>query len=122
MQTPEKDRMQQALKERAALEKGCALEFALDRKWRQAGQAYLSQGIKFQPLPVETFGGWHQQAINVISKIGLQLARHQGSDESEVKKHLFEGLSILLMRSNAALILSRSPDFAPSNIDGVVDS
>ena len=29
--------MQQALKERAAAKKGCALKYAYDKKWRQAG-------------------------------------------------------------------------------------
>ena len=88
---------------------------------RQVGDDCL-QRVKFFPLPVKTLDGWHQQAIQVVRRLALQLARHTGSLESEVTSHLFERLSILLMKGNAALLLSRSLDFASQEIDGVVDS
>ena len=82
----------------------------------------MQEGVKFFPLPVETLGGWHQQSIQVVSRLALQLARHTGSLESEVTSHLFERMGILLMKGNAALILSRSLDFPSQELDGVVDS
>ena len=68
------------------------------------------------PLPVESLGGWHSKAIKVLVKLGRQLARHTGKEDSEVLKHMFEKLGVLLMRGNAALILSRSPDYIHEQI------
>ena len=73
-------------------------------------------------LPVEVLGSWHPTATKVIVKLARQLARHLGKDDSEVLKHTFERLSVLLMRDNAALLLSRSPDFSPPFIDGDPES
>ena len=67
---------------------------------------------------METLGGWHPTAIKVLTKLGRQLARHTGRQDSEVLQHLFQRLSVLLMRGNAALILSRALDIAPQTIDG----
>ena len=111
--------LQATLLSRAADEAGHALQYAYDRKVRQVGEDCLQGGVKFFPLPVETLGGWHQQAIKVISRLALQLARHSGSLESEVTSHLYERLG---MKGNAALLLSRSLDFPSQELDGVVDS
>ena len=104
------------------LANGHALTYAFDRKYRQAGEECQKEGVKFLPLPVETLGGWHKNALKVITKLAHQLARHTGSIESETVSHLYQSLSvsILLMKGNAALILSR--DYPPQIVDGVVDS
>ena len=62
------------------------------------------EGIEF-----ETRGGWDSSAIKVISKLAGQLARHSGKEDSEIIRHTFQWLSILLMRGNASLLLSRAP-------------
>ena len=67
-------------------------------------------------------GAWHPQAIKVLTKIGRQLARQTGKEDSEVLRHMFERLSILLMRGNASLLTSRSPDQTiPQEIDGDIE-
>ena len=71
------------------------------------------QGIKFIPMPVETLGGWHKSAVDAVTKLARQLARHTRREEGETTRHLFQRLSVLLMKGNAALILSRTPVFAP---------
>ena len=114
--------LQSALVEKAAGEGGSALQYAFDRKMRLSGEACQSQGIVFQPLPVETLGGWHKQALEVLAKLGCQLARHIGEEDAEVQRHLLERLRILLQKGNSALILSRSVDNSTQEIDGVVDS
>ena len=68
-------------------------------------------------MVVETFGGWHVDAIEVISKLGRQLASHINGDTEEICRHLFRRLGILLARGNSALILNRTP-YHPN---GVVD-
>ena len=89
---------------------------------KSVGEDCENQGLKFCPLPVETLGGWHPKATQVIIKLAKQLARHTGGLESEAVGHLFGRLGVLLMKSNAALLLSRSPDSCPEEVDGVVDS
>ena len=74
--------------------------------------------MEFVALLVKTLGAWHPNDLKVLSKLGRKLARHTGREDSEVLQHLFQRLSILLMRGNAALILSRALDLAPPIIDG----
>ena len=84
------------------------------------GEDRENQGITFCPLPVETLGGWHPKATQVIIKLAKQLARHTGGLESEAVGHLFGRLGVLLMKSNAALPLSRSPNSCPKEVDGLL--
>ena len=90
----------------AAEQPGAALSHAYQRKMRQSSDDCHAQDIHFVSLPVETLGGWHPQAIQVIRKIGRQLARQSGREDSEVIGHTFERLGILLMKGNATLILN----------------
>ena len=89
--------LQQALLSKAADTAGAALSHAFDRKNRQSLEDCRAQGIHFIPLPVETLGGWHPQAVSVKKKLGIQLARQTGKEDSEVIFHTFQRLSILLM-------------------------
>ena len=114
--------LQATLVDRAATEAGHALQYALDRKNRQSAEDCHREGVKFLPLPIETLGRWHSQAICTIGKLAKQLAGHTWGLEAEVTSHLYQRLGILLMKGNAALIISRSPDFPPQELDGVVDS
>ena len=113
--------LQQALVAKAAEHPGAALTHAYERKNRQSFEDCKTQGIHFQPLPVETLGGWHTQAVSVIKKLGRQLARQTGKEDSEVIAHTFQRLSILLMKGNSALILNRVPSHPPPHIDGEKD-
>ena len=110
--------LQQALVDRAADEPGFALTHAYQRKMRQSHEDCNSEGISFIPLPVETLGSWHIQAVGNITRLARKLARHTGREDEEVVRHLFQRLGILLMKGNAALMLSRSPDFAQQQVDG----
>ena len=90
---------------------GFALGHAYDRKMRQAGDACEREGIVFVPLVAETFGGWGPGAITHIRRLGRALAARGGRDEGEVISHLFQKLSVLLQRDNAALLCNRIPNF-----------
>ena len=85
-------------------------------------EACQQQGLVFLPIAFETLGGLHQVAVEQVKRIGVALARNQGSDEKVATRQLFQRLSLTLMRGNAALIIGRRPDddFAPSEIDGVM--
>ena len=77
------------------------------QKWSKYGEACRDEGIEFYPLPVETTGGWEEGAIAVIKRLAKAMARASCQEEGEAVKHLFSKLSILLMRSNASMILNR---------------
>ena len=79
------------------------------------------EGIHFAPLAVESLEGWHTEAMKAISKLGRQLANHTSGDEEETIRFLFQKLSILLMRGNAAPILNRTPRFVDAAVDGDLD-
>ena len=78
-----------------------------------------NEGMGFKPLPVETMGGWHEDALEQIRKLGQALARASGQEEAEVVHHLFQRLSVLLMRGNAALLINRVPAFPNPEVDGI---
>ena len=78
-----------------------------------------AQRISFIPLPVETFGGWHEEAIRQINRLGRELARSApGGQQKLTSKHLFQRLSLALQKGNAALLLSRSTDVHAPDLIG----
>ena len=72
----------------------------------------------FLPLPVETLGGWHDQTVAQVKRLGSALARQTGQDESEAIRHLAQRLAVLLAKGNAALLINRVPTFPSPEIDG----
>ena len=109
--------LQTQLVRQAATKAGHALETAYNRKMTQAGEACRREGIV---LPWETLGGWHEETVEQVKKLASAQARQTGEDQSEVTRHLYQKLSVLLARGNAALLLNRFPTFASPDIDGVV--
>ena len=66
-----------------------------------------AQGIFFQPLVVETFGGWDIDAVNFLKKMAVQDARRWGKKDSLEIKQFFQRLSVTLQRGNAAILVDR---------------
>ena len=60
----------------------------------------------------------NELAVGEIRKLAAALARRSGKEEKEARSHLFQKLSILLVRGNAALFVNRIPDNVESHIDG----
>ena len=110
--------LQQALVEKAADSPGAALEHALQRKNNQSKEDCEREGLEFLAMPVEVLGGFAKQSVEVVERLGRQLARQTGGDISKVINHLFQRLSIILMKYNSALITSRNPTFPNEMIDG----
>ena len=102
----------------AAAEAGKTLSKAYDRKMRDTAEACRTQGLKFSPLAVETLGGFHCVATDVVRRLGQALARKKGCDEREPTSQLFSRISVTLMRGNAAMLNSRSHDVISAVIDG----
>ena len=66
-----------------------------------------AQGIVFQPLVVETFGGWDRDAVKYLKDIARLDARRWGKNDALEIKHFFQRLSIALQKGNAALLINR---------------
>ena len=105
--------LQSALVKRVAQDGAHAVEHAHDAKVRKYGERCQAEGLEFIPLAVDTLGGWHPKALEVISRLGRQLARNVGKEGGEVMRHLHQRLGVLLVRDNVAMLCSRTPSFAP---------
>ena len=67
---------------------------------------------------MEALGGWHEEAVPLITRLARQLANHTGKKADEQIKHLFQRMGIMLMRGNSALIINRIPNYADAEMDG----
>ena len=104
--------------DRSAQNHSTALDTAYRRKMASAFQPCADVNVAFIPLAVETFGGWHPEAINQLTRIGRALARQTNTQESLAINHFFQRLSINLQRANASMILSRQTHFPEAEDDG----
>ena len=111
--------LQSSMVARASTTPGHGAHEAYSRKWNAAGDQCLKEGIVFVPLALESLGGWHEAAIRELKKLGSALARHSGAEESTCIRHLFQRLSVILMKGNSTLIVNRVPDDVPPQIDGL---
>ena len=112
--------LQQELVDAAATTAGHALTYAYNWKVSRGGvgAACQREGIVFLPLPVETLGGWHETAVQQIKKLAAALSRQTGEEESVATSHLYQKLSVHLMKGNSALLLNRVPNLPENLVDG----
>ena len=98
---------QEALLHRAAEIPATAIEARKASKNRTHFEHCQAQGVFFQPLVVETFGGWDPIAVDFLKKMATQEARRWGKTPALEIKHFFQRLSIALQRGNSALLIAR---------------
>ena len=96
---------------RAAETAATAIEVRKASKIRAHFENCQAQGVFFQPLVVESFGGWDPVAVDFLKKMATKEARRWGKTPAVEIKHFFQRLSIALQRGNAALLIAR--DFEP---------
>ena len=113
--------LQIQLVKRAAEETGSAAGKRFQEKLNKYHTPCKNEGIDFIPVVVETLGGWHEESEKVIIKLARQLSTQSGQRYEETSRHLFQRLSILLTRGNAALITNRIPTSVDPVIDGDLD-
>ena len=99
----------------------CGVRHAFNVKMAKYDDRCAAEGICFIPLAVDTFGGWHGAALDVLTKLGRQLARQLGKEEEEVTRQLRQRISVLLTRDNVAMLGSRIPTLPPATVDGDQD-
>ena len=71
---------------------------------------------KYQ-IHAESWGAWHPVAVAEVVKLGKALARHTCEEEQTTIQHLFQRLSVALMKGNAALFNNRVPDSGAAGED-----
>ena len=89
----------------AATVQGSALAVAEHRKRVVHFDNCRSVGVTFLPLALEFLGGWSNDAVITIKKIGYHLATRLGLSPAEVSSHLIQRLSVSLWRFNAQMWL-----------------
>ena len=110
--------LQSALVRQVTEDGGKAVEHSHKEKTRKYHERCNREGIEFSAMAVDTFGGWHPEALKILSKLGRQLARVSGREEDETVRHLRQRLSVVLVRDNMAMLLTRAPALPGSDILG----
>ena len=101
---------QDAVVDRAADYAAAAIEMRKAAKNRLHFDNCRAQGIAFEPLVVETFGGWDSAAVKFLKDMARQSARRWGKNNAEEIKFFFQRLSVALQRGNASLLVERDAD------------
>ena len=109
---------QQATLERAARKPGYALAMRKHQKDTKYYDACKENNIEFCALPVETTGAWEEGAAKIVARIAKCLARASCQEEGECTRHLFSKLSVILMKSNACMVLNRVAHHLEPNLNG----
>ena len=99
---------QEAILHRAA--DSAAIEMRKSSKNRQHLDNCRAQGIFFQPLVVETFGGWDADAVKFLKDIARLDARRWAKNDAIEINQFFQRLSVVLQRGNASLLINRDAD------------
>ena len=101
--------LQSATRSGAANTQGFALQVGERRKMAAHNEDCQAEGVSFIPLVAETLGGWSEEAIRNITRIGHLLGQRTGISTDNTIRHLFQRLSVSLWRGNATLWLNRLP-------------
>ena len=87
---------QDAVIDRAANIAASAIDHRKTEKIRKHADNCLASGIHFQPLVVETFGGWDPAAVKLLKAVATQCAPRKSLAPAMEIKQFFQRLSIAL--------------------------
>ena len=110
--------LQQQLVEQVAREGEKGVQHAFNIKMGKYSEA---EGIVFFPLVVDTFGGWHKDSLEVITKLGRQVTRQTGKEEEEIVRQLRQRVAVLQVRDDVNMFDSRNPTYPQAVVDADVD-
>ena len=85
----------------------CAAKMGEESKHSANDEACALRGWSCIPLVVEVFGGWGNEAIDVLNKLSKKMATQLCRSLIEVTSTIYSRLSLILMRQNARAILAR---------------
>ena len=98
---------QDAIIDRAANVAASAIEMRKSEKTRKHAENCRASGLFFEPLVVESFGGWDAEAVKMLKTLATHCAPRKGLSPAMEIKYFFQRLSIALQRGNATLLLCR---------------
>ena len=96
--------------EKTARDGSFSLNSSFENKHRKHGDHCRLKNVIFCPLPVQTLGGWHPEALVELRRIGDAISK-MSIDNTSAVSHFFQRLAVRLQRGNAHLILSREPSY-----------
>ena len=100
---------------RAQSEPGAAQErYAVDVKLRKYATRCEAAGLEIHPLVASAFGAWGDKGRALIHTIAQRVSARTGVPAGICATQLHQRLSVVLLRSNAKAILSRTAADAPS--------
>ena len=91
--------LQQELVRKVARDGDSGVQHSFNIKMGKYSDRCEAEGIEFIPLIVDTFGGWHKESLEVVSKLGRQVSRQTGKEEEEIVRQLRQRVAILLVRN-----------------------
>ena len=86
---------------------GHAAEMGEESRHSANDEACALRGWSCIPLVEEVFGGWGNEAIDVLTKLSKKMANQLCRPLIEVSSTIYSRLSLILMRQNARAILAR---------------
>ena len=95
------------LLQEAAQTCGHAAEMGEEAKHSKNDEACALRGWTCIPLVVEVFGGWGNEAVNVLSTLSKKVATQLCQPLNEVISTMYGRLRLILMRQNARAMLAR---------------
>ena len=101
---------QDAVIDRAANTAASAIDLRKTEKIRKHADNCRASGIFFQPLVVETFGGWDPEAAKLLKAMATHCAPRKSLPPALEIRQFFQRLSVTLQRGNATLLLCRDND------------
>ena len=75
--------LQGALIQQVAVDGESGVRHAYNAKMAKYDDRCSAEGIAFVPMAVDTFKGWHGAALDVLQKLGRQVARQVGKEEED---------------------------------------
>ena len=90
---------------------------AAEKAYRAKEAKYFDLGSRFhiQPVAVETSGSWAVDSLAFVRDLGRRVAKI--SNEARAGAFLFQRISVILQKTNAASVLGTLPQ--PSRLDEV---
>ena len=83
--------------------------------WGRALDIHVRQVMLHRPPTL--LRGWHESTTLQVKKIASAQARQTGDEQTEVTRHLYQKMAVLLAMRNATLLVNRLPTFPSPDLN-----
>ena len=74
----------------------------------------------FSLLMVDTYGGWHKEALAIINRLGTQLAHNVDCKPGEQLRFILQHLAISLVKDCSQKLATWTPAYATIHVDSLL--